>query len=79
MRDWRGTCDLFGRILEVKNEGVADELACFANLLMGEGDGGTPVVVVRGLEMYHESYGIRELIRPENEDMIRKALRSLSA
>jgi len=79
MRDWRGTCDLFGRILEVKNEGVADELACFANLMMGEGDGGTPVVVIRGLEMYHESYGIKELIRPENEDVIRKALRSLSA
>ncbi len=79
LRDWRGTCDLFGRILEVKNEGVVDELACFANLLMGEGDGGTPVVVIRGLEMYHESYGIRELIRPENEDMIWKALRSLSA
>ncbi len=79
MRDWRGTCDLFGRILEVKNEGVADELACFANLMMGEGDGGTPVVVIRGLDMYHESYGIKELIRPENEDVIRKALRSLSA
>jgi len=78
MRDWRGTCDLFGRILEVKNEGVADELACFANLMMGEGDGGTPVVVIRGLDMYHESYGIKELIRPENEDVIRKALRSLS-
>jgi len=79
MRDWRGTRDLFGRVLEVKNEGVVDELAGFANLLMGEGDGGTPVVVIRGLEMYHESYGIRELLRPENEDVIRKALRSLSA
>ncbi len=79
MRDWRGTCDLFGRILEVKNEGVVDELASFANLLMGEGDGGTPVVVIRGLEMYHESNGIKDIIRPENEDMIRKALRSLSA
>jgi coenzyme F420-0:L-glutamate ligase/coenzyme F420-1:gamma-L-glutamate ligase len=79
MRDWRGTCDLFGRVLEVKNEGVVDELACFANLMMGEGDGGTPVVVIRGLEMYHESYGIGELLRPENEDVIRKALRSLSA
>ncbi|GFO97775.1 F420-dependent oxidoreductase [groundwater metagenome] len=79
MRDWRGTCDLFGRVLEVKNEGVVDELAGFANLLMGEGDGGTPVVVIRGLDMYHESYGIRELLRPEKEDVIRKALISLSA
>jgi len=79
MRDWRGTCDLFGRVLEVKNEGVVDELACFANLLMGEGDGGTPVVVIRDLEMYDESSAIRDHFRPENEDVIRKALRSLSA
>ncbi len=79
MRDWRGTCDLFGRVLEVKNEGVVDELACFANLLMGEGDGGTPVMIIRGLEMYDEKSAIRDLFRPENEDVIRKALRSLSA
>jgi coenzyme F420-0:L-glutamate ligase/coenzyme F420-1:gamma-L-glutamate ligase len=79
MRDWRGKRDLFGKILEVKNEGVVDELACFSNLLMGEGDGGTPVVVIRGIDMYHESSGINEILRPENEDMIRKALRSLSA
>ncbi len=78
-RDWRGTKDLFGRELEVKNEAVVDELACFANLLMGEGSGGTPVVVIRGLDLYHESCGIREMLRPENEDVIRKALRSLSA
>ncbi|TRZ89318.1 MAG: coenzyme F420-0:L-glutamate ligase [Methanosarcinales archaeon] len=79
MRDWRGTKDLFGRILEVKNEGVADELACFANLLMGEGNGGTPVVIIRGLEMYDGSSSIMDVFRPENEDFMVKALRSLSA
>lgn len=79
MCDWRGTKDLFGRILEVKNEGVVDEFACFANLLMGEGDGGTPVVVIRGFNMYRESNNIGDIIRPENEDVIRRALRSLSA
>ena len=41
-RDWRGTKDLFGRVLEVKNEGIVDEIAGFANILMGEGDGGMP-------------------------------------
>ena len=73
-RDWRGTKDLFGRVLEVKNEGIVDEIAGFANLLMGEGDGGMPIVVVRGLELYNESNGITELYRPEKEDVIRKAL-----
>jgi coenzyme F420-0:L-glutamate ligase/coenzyme F420-1:gamma-L-glutamate ligase len=46
---------------------------------MGEGNGGTPVVIIRGLEMYDESSVIRDLLRPENEDVIIKALRSLSA
>lgn len=79
MRDWRGTRDLFGRVLEVKNEAVVDELSCFSNILMGEGNGGTPVVIIRGLDMYDDSGSIRELFRPEAEDVIRKALRSLSA
>jgi len=75
-RDWRGTKDLFGRVLEVKNEAIVDEIAGFANILMGEGNGGTPVVVIRGLELYDERYGIKELYRPEKEDVIRRALKS---
>ncbi len=78
-RDWRGTKDLFGRLLEVKNEAIVDELAGFANILMGEGSGGTPIVILRGLNLYHESHGIKELFRPEEEDVIRKALKSRSA
>jgi len=73
-RDWRGTKDLFGRVLEVKNEGVVDEIAGFTNLLMGEGDGGMPIVVIRGIHLYDESNGVKELYRPENEDVIRKAI-----
>lgn len=73
-RDWRGTKDLFGRVLEVKNEAVADEIAGFANILMGEGNGGTPVVILRGLDLYDESNGIKDLLRPEKEDEIYKAL-----
>ncbi len=74
-RDWRGTKDLFGRVLEVKNEAVVDEIAGFANILMGEGNGGTPIVIIRGLDLYHESYGIKELFRPEEDDVIRRALK----
>lgn len=76
-RDWRGTEDLFGRVLEVKNEAIVDEIAGFANILMGEGNGGTPIVIIRGLEIYHESSGIKELYRPEEEDVIRKALKKM--
>ncbi len=77
-RDWRGTKDLFGRVLEVKNEAVVDEIAGFANILMGEGDGGRPIVIIRGLDLYDESCGITELFRPEEEDVIRRALKSRS-
>ena len=73
-RDWRGSKDLFGRVLEVKNEGIVDEIAGFSNILMGEGNGGIPIVVIRGLDLYSESDGIKELYRPENEDVIRKAI-----
>jgi coenzyme F420-0:L-glutamate ligase/coenzyme F420-1:gamma-L-glutamate ligase len=73
-RDWRGTKDLFGRILEVKNEGITDEIAGFANIMMGEGNGGIPIVIIRGLDLYHESNGIKELYRHESEDVIRKAI-----
>ena len=77
-KDWRGTKDLFGRILEVKNEAIADEIAGFANLLMGEGNGGTPIAVIRGMDLYNESSAISDMYRPENEDVIRNALKSLS-
>jgi coenzyme F420-0:L-glutamate ligase/coenzyme F420-1:gamma-L-glutamate ligase len=77
-RDWRGTKDLFHKVLEVKNEAVVDEISGFANILMGEGDSGTPIVVLRGLALYQESYGIEELYRPEKEDVIRRALKSRS-
>jgi coenzyme F420-0:L-glutamate ligase/coenzyme F420-1:gamma-L-glutamate ligase len=78
MRDWRGTKDLFGRVLEVKNEAIVDEIAGFANILMGEGNGGTPIVIIRGLDLYDECYEIKELYRPEKEDVIRRALKARS-
>ena len=48
-RDYRGKSDLFGRTLRVKNVCVADEVACAAELVMGQGDEGIPAAIVRGL------------------------------
>jgi len=75
MRDWRGGLDLFDKTLEVKHEAVLDELAGFANLLMGEGDGGTPVVVLRGLGMLVGEASIADVLRRVEDDVIRKALK----
>jgi coenzyme F420-0:L-glutamate ligase/coenzyme F420-1:gamma-L-glutamate ligase len=75
---WIGETDLFGKTLEITEEAVVDELAGAANLLMGEGAGGIPVVVIRGLDYYSEdSIFIKEMYRPEEKDVIKKGLRCL--
>ncbi len=78
VKHWIGEKDLFGKVLEVTEEAVADELAGAANLLMGEGAGGTPVVVIRGFNYYgEEETFIKEMYRPEEMDVIKKGLRCL--
>jgi len=78
VKNWRGQKDLFGKELEITEEAVADEIAGTANLLMGEGDGGVPVVVIRGLAMHtDEDATIKDMYRPDREDIIKKGLRCL--
>lgn len=47
--DLRGKLDLFGNVLRVTSQAIADDLCSGAQLAMGEADEGTPLVVVRGL------------------------------
>ena len=48
--DMRGRVDLFGNVLKVTSQGVADDLSSAAEVLMGESDEATPMVLVRGLK-----------------------------
>ncbi len=73
-RNFVGKKDLFGNPLEKTIECVVDEIAAFANLLMGEGDEGTPAVVFRGLDFTGDG-GAKEIYRNEEEDIIRKYLK----
>jgi coenzyme F420-0:L-glutamate ligase/coenzyme F420-1:gamma-L-glutamate ligase len=73
-RNWVGKKDLFGNMLEKTIECAADEIAAFANLLMGEGNDATPVVVFRGLNFSGEGKA-EEIYRKEEEDIIRKYLK----
>ena len=73
--DWIGLKDLFGNVLTVTNEAIIDEIAGFANLMMGEGDGGTPAAIIRGLEIFEDIEAFDEVIRDESEDAILDALR----
>ncbi len=73
--DWRGKRDLFGRELKIAEEAVADELASAANLLMGEGGDGQPVVIIRGLDLYTDRQcSVKQMYRNRDEDVIRKGL-----
>ncbi|OFV67394.1 MAG: F420-dependent oxidoreductase [Candidatus Syntrophoarchaeum caldarius] len=77
--NWVGRFDLFGNVLTVTNEAIIDEIAGFANLLMGEGDGGTPAVVIRGLRVFEDVDVFSDIIRDENEDVIIAALRQMKS
>lgn len=50
VRDMRGRTDLFGNVLKVTSQAVADDLSSAAEVLMGESDESTPIVLVRGLK-----------------------------
>ena len=73
-RDWRGEPDRDGRELGVTVQNVVDELAAAANLVAGEGAGGTPVVVVRGFE-FGDHAGSDNHFRDVESDFVRQALR----
>lgn len=76
-RDWRGTTDRDGHELVATVECVVDELASAANLVAGEGAGGTPAVVVRGFE-FGDLDGSDALFRDVESDFVRQALRRWS-
>ncbi|CQR48872.1 MULTISPECIES: coenzyme F420-0:L-glutamate ligase [Haloferax] len=73
-RDWRGEADRDGRELGVTVESVVDELAAAANLVQGEGDGGTPTVVVRDFEWGDHGESDAHF-RDIDGDFVRQALR----
>lgn len=47
--DLRGKPDLFGNVLKVTSQAVADDLCSGAQVIMGEANESTPIVLVRGL------------------------------
>ncbi len=73
-RDWRGERDRDGREMGVTVQNVIDELASAANLVAGEGAGGTPVVVVRGWS-FGDHDGSNNHFREVDGDFVRQALR----
>jgi coenzyme F420-0:L-glutamate ligase/coenzyme F420-1:gamma-L-glutamate ligase len=69
--DRRGERDAFGRVLEITEVAVADQLAAAASLLQGEAAEMTPVVLVRGLALEYAEGSITALVRPKGQDLFR--------
>lgn len=72
--DRRGEADLFGRVLQATIVAIADSIAAFATLAMGEGAEGTPVAIVQGAGRWitHDhGAGAAAGLRPIDQDMFR--------
>ena len=68
--DLKGAPDATGRVLEVTEIAVVDEIAAAADLVMGKA-GGIPVAVVRGLAWVRGDGRAVDLVRPTAEDFFR--------
>jgi len=75
--DMRGRADLFGNVLKVTSQAVADDLSSAAEILMGESDEATPVVLARGLDralMKDVEYPGKRFAIPLGEDVYHRSL-----
>jgi len=78
--DLRGREDLFGGVLRVTSQAIADDLSSAAQLLMGEADEATPMVVVRGLNrslLRDTTYSPLRFSIPIDEDVYLRSLGSV--
>lgn len=70
VRDYRGTPDIFGRILKLSRTDVADSLATAAVLEMGEGKEQQPLALVTGARIkFTEKIDKKELFIDPKEDL----------
>ena len=71
LTDLRGQKDLFGRELQITQQGYADLVSSAAHLLCGEAAEGLPVVLIRGLALPHGDGKASDLNRPAEKDLYR--------
>jgi coenzyme F420-0:L-glutamate ligase / coenzyme F420-1:gamma-L-glutamate ligase len=72
IRDFRGDTDLFGHVLKITEEAVVDEIAGFANFVMGESNNGVPAVVFRNCGRWT---GHNNLYFTGDEDITKRVLK----
>jgi coenzyme F420-0:L-glutamate ligase / coenzyme F420-1:gamma-L-glutamate ligase len=70
--DWRGRTDGDGRLLEVTEVAVADEVAAAADLVKGKASR-VPAALLRGVPRPKGDGAARDLVRPPADDLFRTA------
>jgi coenzyme F420-0:L-glutamate ligase/coenzyme F420-1:gamma-L-glutamate ligase len=71
IKNYSGEKDLFDYELKTTSISAADQLCSAAGLIMGEGNEGFPVIIVRGYEFKRKELSAKELVRPEERDYFR--------
>lgn len=72
VEDLIGKPDRSGRIMEVSQVAVADELAAASSFMMGQGAEGLPLVIIRGAQVtLGDGFDSKPLIRNKNTDLFR--------
>jgi len=69
--DLRGSEDLFGYVMRVKETAIVDELASAAELAIGNADEAIPVAIVRGLRYPSSEDGARKLVMQRKNNLFR--------
>jgi coenzyme F420-0:L-glutamate ligase/coenzyme F420-1:gamma-L-glutamate ligase len=72
LEDWRGRPDGDGRLLEVTEVAVADEVAAAADLVKGKASR-VPAALLRGVPRPKGDGRARDLVRPPADDLFRSA------
>ncbi|MEM3383169.1 MAG: coenzyme F420-0:L-glutamate ligase [Nitrososphaerales archaeon] len=69
VKDERGRKDLFNNILRVTLRAIADDISAGAQLLMGEADEGTPIVIVRnsGIKLHDKPIDYEQMVVNHHE------------
>lgn len=75
-KDYRGQKDLFNYVLKVKNVAIVDEIACAAELVMGQGDEGIPVAIVKNVQRaeLNGTFSAGDLNISKEEDLFKGTL-----
>jgi coenzyme F420-0:L-glutamate ligase/coenzyme F420-1:gamma-L-glutamate ligase len=73
-KSYVGLPDRAMRVMRSSVEAVGDELAAAATIIMGQGDEGRPIAVIRGLSNLLGQGSAQDLVRPLERDIFYQAL-----